>query len=253
MFPAFDALQVAIRITRAGGAPPPSDMLHHWTFDNVDATFVYDEGTGSTANMTKHANISHNAGISGDGAEISTHSANPLRTGRVQDIVDSSGAWTVSYWIKRDGSTWTLPGPGTISMPLTMMADFTNRGWYVVNGNDANDGGILLVGDWTSYQIAGYTGLGSQGNGVWNHVVFTYTQSVYTAGDGVCKTYFNGSKTSTYTGLGLAYHQHPSGNVIALGRNRTNETATNMELDDIRYYDYVLTATEIENLYQEFS
>lgn len=250
MFPAFDALQVAIRITR-GGTPPPTDYLHYWSMDNVSGSTVFDDGTGTSADLAK-TNITHPTGVDGDASECTTLTASPLLYGRVQDIVDSHDAFTVSYWLKRDGSSWTL-STGSIAVPITMMADFTNRGWYMTNGNDANDGGVLLMGDWTSYQIAGYTGLDTQGDGVWNHICFTYTQSVYTAGDGVCKTYFNGQLSSTYTGLGLSYHQSPLGAIYMLGRGRTNESATNMQIDDVKYYDYVLTAAEADSLYQEFA
>jgi len=120
----------------------------------------------------------------------------------------------------------------------TLAYDGTSRGTYIIVSPTGTI--AFVMGDWSTWAIAGYGLLTLEAQDQWMHIALTYDNSTK-----IAKTYINGAVASgSYRASGYIPHQHPN-NATILGRNRAQETAQNIAIDSPKYWDRVLTADEI--------
>lgn len=155
--------------------------------------------------------------------------------------------------VKFDGAV----NNGLISMGSPMMnvlTDYSISYWFRI---DQNTNGMSLIGQDNSLEMGFYTGpnrvivfhptFGSFSFAVtnassWNHVVITGVNSAINC-------YLNGNLVRTesgnYTAVSTSQNFNIGGNVV----NQSNNSWLRGAIDDVRLYDRVITADEIDALY----
>jgi len=240
--PATSLLHTAIRI----GAPtllPRTDYNHLWSGDNIDATTIFDQGS-RPFDLTRNAAVITTTGQVGLGLEAGSFVSSPLRGANAGLIADDQ--FTFMTWIKRDGTSWVTSSGITVN-PFAGGADFANRGWYIASDN-VSDTYTLIIGDNVLYvPCAGFASQTILDN-VWMHVCWTYDNGTGT-GDGFGRSFLNGQPISTSPStFELVYDQTPI-DIYMLGRNRINETSTNLAMNYTKQWGEILTDQEIQTIY----
>lgn len=218
--------------------PSASGLVGHWPLDDTDTTVLANIGpNGAMAGGLDGANDSVAArngnGLRFDGVDDAVNLGN---TGIVNNIFNSGGTIAAWFWI--DPAT----APGFRFFDKNNNSPI-NRGYLI----SYEAGSVLRI----SRHRTGTEGIWETTTTVptseWVHVAIAYDASA-TANDP--DIYFNSvlqSITETSTPTGTVYddsaHNLGVGNRDDLGR------PLNGILDDIRIYDSVLSATEIENIY----
>ena len=204
-------------------------VVGYWHLDEATSTNAYDaSGNTNTGtfvnNPTWQSVLNCRAGscLSFDGTNdyVNVPSASMLN-------FTSDGVFSISFWVNPTtlASSWRRG--------IIVQEDYLNSGYRI---GFANGGQPMF---WTT-QSGGSLQLSSSQNltvSTWNHLVITFdNQQAY--------IYLNGVQTSSSTGAYVA-----GSNPIRLGYP-VSEWFSGL-LDDIRYYNRALTATEILNHYND--
>jgi prepilin-type N-terminal cleavage/methylation domain-containing protein len=204
-------------------------VVGYWHLDEATSTKAYDSSgfanTGTLTNSpTWQSASSCKAGecLSFDGTSdyVNVPSASMLN-------FTSDGVFSISFWVNPTtlASSWRRG--------IIVQEDYLNSGYRI---GFASGGQPMF---WTT-QSGGSLQLSSSQDltvSTWNHLVITFdNQQAY--------IYLNGVQTSSSTGAYVA-----GSNPIRLGYP-VSEWFSGL-LDDIRYYNRVLSATEILNLYND--
>ncbi len=251
-----------------------SSLIGNWTFDGTENVT---SGSNSTGPQLNGGTITYVTGRIGQAA----HFANAWLTypnTAIPASADNSGGngsndtlkagFSVSLWAQMpDTSTlstlFALYSPNIPNWPLLGIDYRKSGGIYAVDGGI---GMVDAVNPWISY--ASFYGINFNDSLTWAHFVITYDSTsknfIYYANDIKIKTW----APSDLTGAGMAIDS--AFNIVApnyptIGTNEgigrtpgdvSNTLASYMadgitgNIDDIRFYNIALTATDVDDLYQ---
>ncbi|MDP4009584.1 MAG: DUF2341 domain-containing protein [Candidatus Shapirobacteria bacterium] len=228
----------------------------HWKFDECQGSIVYDSsgvgttggisiGTSGTQNSlgtcavgtsaawTNGASGKLNSSLSFDGID------DYINLGNNTNLNPQQHGWSTSFWVKSSQKTSQNGGyvrvMGRISggAPYWILRTHTNNGDYAVMqmlDASSNSGGV--------------SGTNTVTDGVWHHLVFVYdynNSKSYIYLDGVRDGYNDWTGTS----MGTVNPSLP----LHIGQANANSEFFSGQIDDVRIYNYALTATQTKTLY----
>jgi hypothetical protein len=214
-------------------------MLHYLTAENPGASFEVDQGTaGGTWNVNDSV-VQRLPGPDGNYFDVITPQANPIRKN------PSSGAvtYTVSFWMRMIGTEVVVGnGSGLEAQFMGFHCDWSTRGTFIRLQTNAVGRARLLVsmGNFTSYTTAA---LGTNDRFIddnWHHVGFTYNDTTKES-----KLYENGQLIDTRTSITNYVPDQVPAEIQLLGRNRAQESPSNIDLDEFRYTNRDLSESEM--------
>jgi len=223
-----DVQEITVDGQTVFSATTPAPAAAHWTFDNADTSgsTCFDiignlDGTidgcatgQSGANQTYTTNESYEFDGSNDHIDIPTNA------------IDYSQPWSIACWFNTD-----LDHNGVI-----YNTDFSSNS-RIFQFKKKDGGQIQLVGIFTA---SGQLNTSNVSNNQWHHAVATYNganeSSIYIDG--------NIDVTDTFSVNTSINSPIRFGDVGNIGVNPYNGS-----LDDMRYYDFELTSTQVNNLY----
>jgi len=212
--------------------------ISHWTFNETSGTTVYDSAD------------SHNGAISG----------NPVWTsGQIDNCLDFDGSgdrvnfgdvgqfefggsdFTISFWFKTEGTNDIGGENSGIGNIISKYDIYKGRQWIIYQTSDNKISfGIYSVdsstgGDFVT-STAGYTNQ-------WTHVTAVrQNDAIY--------LYINGVLNNTGICEGMVQRTSSPVLIGALSANNYYYHFFNGKIDDVRIYDYALSADEANQLYQ---
>ncbi|NMB70304.1 LamG domain-containing protein [candidate division WWE3 bacterium] len=235
------------------------------------ARYKFDECTGTTANNSaataSGADAGYDATISIGGTDdytapgtcngSATDSWKAGATGKFESSIAFDGADDYAYlssdlsvqgWTALTVSTWIYPisGGGGIDHVIIGKSDANNGGYgntsFRIMYNYANQlmFRVQPEGDFNTHEITNNTALSM--NSRWYHVVGTWNGTTM-------NLYLDGVLVGTDTTAGSGYLNNCQ--ILYMGRHSANNTDQfyNGLLDDVRIYNYALTTSQINSLY----
>lgn len=223
----------------------PDSGVSHWTFEqnlndfwNTNATYN-GTGSGNITYSTDAKNRNYSLDLNGSDAYVKLDTDIGLST---------SGPFSIASWVKMNETpdrATLLSGFGSGSNGTSFDIEldcYTNR-------NGTNTFGVHT---WSGYVTSRNDIIPSQGN--WGHYVVTYSGGTLDGNN--ISLYLNGSE------LSIEYVDTNSNNLSTgsenfeigyASKNTSNIDLNAMNVDSLRTYDKVLTATEVSNLYNDGS
>lgn len=236
--------ELAVRCVRKEGTKltsiVPDGLIGHWRLDEGDFPYKDSSPTGADATNSGGTDpVSVPAQLS-DGLDFINDSSRRISTATSPAYAGLT-TFTIAAWIKSDdveGGSYNgiidIEGIGGLYI-----------GWNNNRLSFHADGWDTQVGSWNiSDRLA---------SGQWHHVAVTYDT---TAPSGTKPTIYvdgvgdNDPKTA-FTGTGSFIN--PASSIVTIGAFDTSGwRGFNGEIDDVRIYDRILSADEINYLYQSF-
>ena len=200
--------------------------LAWYKFDS-DGITTDTSGNGYTLTNNGTVVLNTNDFVKGNASLSMSASTQYLNNSSFFNITNKS--WSVSFWLKKNTNTvvdW-----------LVSIGDTSNSGSKQVIIYDS--GNLLTVSDWNTYISAS----SFQMAGSWHHIVVSYA-----TGSKTITIYRNGSQIQQGT---LANEQSPTNHSFLVGAVNLTATTNNLKglMDDLRFYDQTLTATQVSELY----
>lgn len=233
-------IQLSVNGSTSGGQTPAltNGLMGYYNFDNDNANDASDSSiNGILVNSPEFITDTPN----GEGKALSIRAMdgqylsipkNPLATSSEKTKVSSL---SVCFWIKDFGV-------GQIFS--SMNANYLYACPYFYFKNDAFNTLISTSGSgYYTYEIPFEKGAGQFQNGKWHHVAYVMEDNLHTLYiDG---QYYGGVNPSAVN------QQYITINAIHFGGNcgLKDRTATNMKLDNIRFYNRSLTITDVKIIY----
>lgn len=233
-------IQLSVNGSTSGGQTPAltNGLMGYYNFDNDNANDASDSSiNGILVNSPEFITDTPN----GEGKALSIRTMdgqylsipkNPLATSSEKTKVSSL---SVCFWIKDFGV-------GQIFS--SMNANYLYACPYFYFKNDAFNTLISTSGSgYYTYEIPFEKGAGQFQNGKWHHVAYVMEDNLHTLYiDG---QYYGGVNPSAVN------QQYITINAIHFGGNCgfKDRTATNMKLDNIRFYNRSLTITDVKIIY----
>ena len=157
-----------------------------------------------------------------------------INFGNVLDVATDQ-ARTISFWFKTSG---------TIQHIFANFTEIGNRDGYSVL-TVSNKVRFLLASSSTATIYTETTN--TYTNDEWNHISITYTGSELASG---VEMYLNGVQETVIVLDDDLTSYTTTGNNLTLGSNSGNDTYNfTGRLDDVQYYDFVLNATQVSDIY----
>ena len=201
----------------------PGQLIGFWKFDEGSGTSTADaSGNNHTATLQNGPTWT----MGRVGMALSFDGVNDyVRMGSASDLVMTNYG-TISFWIyptstTADGIILNKEG----EYEVARFADNTIR-WAIANSSPG----------WT-WVDTGYKAWPNE----WTHVTLVYD-------NGTVKTYGNGILVHTYNGSGAVGDVDPSLNEFWVGARQAGGGFFQGRIDEVRYYNKVLTATEVQGL-----
>jgi hypothetical protein len=184
----------------------------------------YEDSSGNNNNLT-NANATLTTAFIGDGVYFDS-TGDIVKTLNNFPLFNMTSRMSISCWVRRTAISATrdfIWGQGPSNT-------YTQFGGTFVEGN------LISFYIWGSTEIRPTTTFTN--TTIFNHIV-------YTVGDGIAKIYLNGveSGSASYTNINI-----PAAPLF-IGKQTPTEGTSTCVIDDFRYYDKVLTSTEISQLY----
>ncbi len=206
------------------------------------AYYALDEGTGNAfsdmTGNTPNGHLESNAAWSGSGKEGSNSLTFDGSTGTLAEVpvsaVDTSKSYSVGAWVKLS----TVSGTQTFAS----MSGFNISPFYLQLNNSAKLAFTVRSADSTSSTATSVAASASAVAGTWYHVLGVYDSSA-----GTIALYVNGvsqgtaSYTTPWKSLGATV-------LGAAEWNLSPVDMTNGQIDDVHFYNRVLSASEIATL-----
>lgn len=198
-------------------AAPTPQTIAEYSFDNTynnllgNAPFTSNAGTSFTTDRNGNTNSAININNTGTTATI---------TG----LPYGSSTRTISLWAKVN----------TMRTDYNMTFSYGQFSYNSGNGGSFKPSSVSYLGYNNNFEVAA-----TNEEGVWYH--FTYTYDGTTA-----KVFKNGTQIGS---AAKAWNTLNSADVFRLGIGIGGELWFNGAIDDLKIYNYVLTDTEISNLY----
>ncbi|TKB24506.1 hypothetical protein FCL47_18680, partial [Desulfopila sp. IMCC35006] len=215
-------------------------LVGHWVFDENDT------GSKRTYNL-----VDNREGILIDDAQFNSdgHNLSSMSLDGKGDYVEVVGGYTtplagtatLSAWIKLPEGFIGVKGNNNIGWDSpSIIGSEQNGGTNDIQWGWISDDGHINMGVANSYGAKSTTVVN---DGEWHHVVLTRDHVT-----GETSVYVDGNLESTVkTVTGIKDSTHISGFGATFGSNGLNEYLQG-ELDDIRIYDRVLTASEVSQI-----
>jgi hypothetical protein len=184
----------------------------------------YEDSSGNNNNLT-NANATLTTAFIGNGVYFDS-TGDIVKTVNNFPLFNMTSRMSISCWVRRTAISATrdfIWGQGPSNT-------YTQFGGTFVEGN------LISFYIWGSTEIRPTTTFTN--TTIFNHIV-------YTVGDGIAKIYLNGveSGSASYTSVNI-----PAAPLF-IGKQTPTEGTSTCVIDDFRYYDKVLTPTEISQLY----
>ncbi|MDP3070204.1 MAG: LamG-like jellyroll fold domain-containing protein, partial [Opitutaceae bacterium] len=206
----------------------------HWKFDATSGTTA----TDSSGNANTGTLVNGPTWVAGKiGNAVNFDAVNDLVNGGSGATLDNLPALTVSAWVKANSYVGRIVHKdiGTVS----------TVGWqFYQNGS----GSMGFVAKHATTNINRISAANAISLGAWNHVMVTWTGSSTATN---AKIYVNGVETgyaTTTNGVGTRGNDATASAFI--GNNDTGVRTFDGALDDVRIYNRVLTASEIQAVYR---
>ena len=195
-----------------------------------------DDETGSHDATMSNVTYSSTGGLSGQGNYGIWNGTTSY--GRVTDHANITDLKTISCWVYLD----TIAG-----------GHITNKDgksfWGAISGHASyNDNSIILGVEFTTSFGRWHTDENSLSTSNWTHIAYTYAQDNNVATDPI--VYIDGQSVN------VNEFQTPIGTLVSdtgadlyIGNRIENNLATDGRLENLRFYDRVLTPTEILAIY----
>ena len=209
-----------------GGSSPTSsnDLIAHYTMDSSDISGnTISDKSGNGNDATIYGAVSTTGKIS-----------QALYFNGVKDYVETNYVnhlphWSVGVWVKGNN----LPGSDKEAGPVMKQENFLIS-WDHESSSFREAAGIRVGGTWYP------AGFGTLNANTWCHLAATY--------DGeILKAYKDGKL--------ITGNPNPSGNSdssshsVKIGRHAVNDYYFNGAIDEVRIYNYALSADEVSKLY----
>ncbi|MEC8665802.1 MAG: LamG domain-containing protein, partial [Pseudomonadota bacterium] len=225
-----------------GGTPPTDGLVGHWTLDETSGTFADSSGNSNTG--TESGGVGYDQfGILG--RAVSFDGADDLIDVGSNAVLDDLGPLSVCAWVKPDSY-----GGGGFGR-IFSKANNLNTSFYVENDSSAPDETLAFyVNGASNLRVKGQDGwLASGFIGEWNHVCVSW-DGVLDDATGV-KLYRNATEAPSYGEQlnGALPRTSDAAENGYIGNNGVNSRDFDGMIDEVRVYNRVLSATEIQQLY----
>lgn len=214
-----------------------SNLLLHYTFDNVTAGVVPDASGHSLDGMINGA-VTTVPGYTGQAIEmISTVAPSPDYVLLPNDITSTMNNFTVACWVKLNAIDW-----------WNRIFDFGSATDNYMFLTTYADGGLPRFA-FKAPNVAEQTVNGSKRlpTGVWTHLAVTCTYDL-TTGLGKAILYVNGAIEGSNAAITITPASLGSTIQNYIGRSQWPDRGPNGTIDDFRVYSRALTTEEIMNL-----
>ena len=228
-------------------------LVGYWTMDGKDTNWatgaVTDRsGRGNTGTIVSIATTTGvSVGKRGQALRFNGSTSNINIANESNFDFERTQKFSVAFWAKG-------MNPGAIQGPIIKMSNASpNTGWEAVTNYDctgANPGFICfeLINDvGTNLIRVGSTNAVKLNDGSWHHYSFTYNGS--SAASGV-KMYEDGISLSTTAVIDTLSASILNNINVSIGSRNNSDIFYTGLLDDVRIYNYALSASEINKLYQ---
>ena len=225
-----------------GGTPPTDGLVGHWTLDETSGTFADSSGNSNTG--TESGGVGYDQfGILG--RAVSFDGADDLIDVGSNAVLDDLGPLSICAWVKPDSY-----GGGGFGR-IFSKANNLNTSFYVENDSSAPDETLAFyVNGASNLRVKGQDGwLASGFIGEWNHVCVSW-DGVLDDATGV-KLYRNATEAPSYGEQlnGALPRTSDAAENGYIGNNGVNSRDFDGMIDEVRVYNRVLSATEIQQLY----
>ena len=197
-------------------------------------SFVFDLGLNTTTNGTVTRTTDHKGG----------NTAIQFGRGNLVSIdnLPASPVWSISFWAK------------TSQTAVSVIAELTNNynNKYAFNISQNETPNKIQTASWgTNYKLKGALGINTNDN-VWRHFVIILNRNE--TGDNEIKIYINKVQQVLSTVAGLNTEQtesYVSDKIYIGGRGASYQYPFVGATSPIKMFNYPLSQTEIDNLYNE--
>ncbi len=232
------AAQVAYDYNRGG-------PIGWWKFDECQGSTLYD-ASGNSNNQTWNG--------SGSGSQTSVGTCNTSSTAWGNGVTGKFNAslnfdGTNDYTTVSDNSF--LNPPTSMTLSLWMKASsFSGGGNFLCSKENSTPGGYGIYT--TSNQLYSYVRVGSSwseatgvtlNTGQWYHIVMSYDGTIH-------KQYINGNLRATDSTAGTITSSTGS---FTCGRDYNATNYFSGQIDDVRLYNYPLSASQVQKVYNDGS
>ncbi len=207
------------------------------TIGGTGVSSVGDCNTASTA-WGNGATGKFNSSIAFDGAD------DKASLGRVT-ATDTVSQLTWSYWVKPDALT-----ASKVMFAKGNALSATDEGWaFSTYASDPTAVSILVSSNLTDLSTGAFTSGGILSVGNWTHVVAVYDGTQSGNGNRL-KMYANGKLLNiSYAGTIPASLTTTTATNVTLGATSDNTAYFDGEMDDVRIYNYALSANQVNKLF----
>lgn len=227
-----------------GGCPTnaPNDYVSYWRFNGN----AIDETGNNNGTITGSTARSDQNGVPGQALDFDGDNDNVYFS---QAPFTDNSSFTVSGWIFPEG-VCTCPTSQNSGVILDARHDPSGVRMMITWQDVNNSSGANCIRAYVelSDYILQYSDVNSVMPNTWSFFAFSFN-------DGVCKMYINGVLQNTLTASFTTLNTNNIG-VSKFGKDYLPGTTHdrlwfNGGMSDFRYYDYVLTDTQIQNIYNQ--
>ncbi|MEL6536830.1 MAG: LamG-like jellyroll fold domain-containing protein, partial [Bacteroidota bacterium] len=205
----------------------PNSLVGYWAMEDVSTTTVFDSAQNQAGGSLL------NGAIYGPG-----QTGNGILLDGIDDGIDlGDNAWDLG---PQDAFTWSLwVEPNNFNNIQSLLRRITNGRSIRLQINRSGYPRLYLGGlDYPGWHIADF----ALNAGEWNHVVFTYE-------NGTLTWQINGVAGTPVTGLTGAINLGSGYTLAGRRNNNRRPRALGGAMDEIRFYNYALSSTEMNALY----
>jgi len=236
-FPALNILLKAIRIALGSSEPSP-DYVAYWTGDNISGTTEFDETTNNL-DGTVGSDVGIVAGKIGDALDFSLDTGSAVVNVPHDNLLaPSTNELTYVFWMKAPTAT----SSNDEAVMFSKYNPGTDSGHQVEVSKASGLVSLVIGNGTTSPKVTSTTVVDDD---TWYFVCLTYKS-------GIGKVYIDGQLETTNVSMGAIVttaDQFRTGTAdYSGGSHRYNSL-----LDDRKFYNRELTATEILDLYNQFT
>jgi len=228
----------------------------HWKFDECQGSTIHDEsGNGNDGTLSLGASGVTTVGTCSDSASSFWYNGRSGKTNSsgsfdgtddyvdcgYDDIYDFASDFTITAWIKPDSF-----GDGNYGRIVDKLGSGTNGYSFYLNNNPA---GTPAGTNTLSANIYGTVDTYNSGNdniittGEWQHVAVSFNDVA-----NYVSFYVNGLAQGGYSYVGTLSQDAAS---LRIGDRNALDRSFDGQIDDVRIYNYALTAGQIKNIYND--
>jgi hypothetical protein len=217
--------------------PPTSGLIGYWNFNENSGAALADQSSSSVNGTVSGATWT--TGV--NGSALSFDGTNDYVTLGSSSALNAQSTMTISVWVYLT----SYPTNGQFSAIVNRVNSYALQLYPITYGNPATAYELRFYGGqgFTMYASAGLNPLSLN---TWNNIVVTYS-------DGAVTIYINGMSA----GAGIAPTQSTTTETRIGNQQDANgwgeSNFWNGKIDQLRFYNRVLTTNEVTSLYNEFN